>query len=53
MELSSFLFGLYKLLKYLVYPFTWLCLLLGILTLLAYLPASPQRLAHEWKPRKE
>ncbi len=44
MEMSSFLFGLYKLLKYLVYPFTWLCLLLGILTLLAYLPASPQRL---------
>ncbi len=43
MDLSPFLFGLYKLVKYLVYPYTWLCLLLGALTLLAFLPHSPQR----------
>lgn len=44
MDLSPFLFGLYKLVKYLIYPYTWLCLLLGALTLLAFLPASPLRL---------
>ncbi len=43
MDLSPFLFGLYKLVKYLVYPYTWLCLLLGALTLLTFLPLSPQR----------
>ncbi len=44
MDLSPFLFGLYKLVKHLIYPYTWLCLLLGALTLLAFLPPSPQRL---------
>ena len=44
MELSPFLFGLYKLLKFLIYPFTWLCLLVGALTLMVFLPVSPQRL---------
>lgn len=43
MDLSPFLFGLYKLVKYLVYPYTWVCLLLGALTLLAFLPVSPRR----------
>ena len=33
MELSAFWFGLYKLLKYFVYPYTWLLLLIGILVL--------------------
>ncbi len=44
MDLSPFLFGLYKLVKYLVYPYTWLCLFLGVLTLLIFLPISPWRL---------
>lgn len=44
MELSPLLFGLYKLVKYLVYPYTWLCLLLGALTFLAFLSPSPSRL---------
>lgn len=44
MEPSPFLFGLYKLLKYLVYPFTWLCLLLAILTVLAFFRVSSRRL---------
>ena len=43
MELSPFLFGLYKLAKVLIYPYTWLCLLIGALTLLVLLPRSPRR----------
>lgn len=38
MELSPFWFGLYKLLKYLVYPYTWLLLLLGFLVVLVFWP---------------
>jgi uncharacterized SAM-binding protein YcdF (DUF218 family) len=44
MELSSFLYGLYKLAKYGVYPLSWLFLLLGLLTVLVALPISPRRL---------
>lgn len=44
MELSPFLFGLYKFAKYVVYPFTWLFVLLALLTGLAVFPASPRRL---------
>lgn len=44
MELSPFLFGLYKLAKYAIYPFTWLTLAVGAVTVLAFLPASPRRL---------
>jgi uncharacterized SAM-binding protein YcdF (DUF218 family) len=35
MELSPFLYGLYKLSKYALYPLTWLILLLGLLVWLA------------------
>ncbi len=44
MELTPFLFGVYKLVKFAVYPFTWLFVLLGFLTILAVAPASPRRL---------
>ena len=44
MELSAFWFGLYKLLKYFVYPYTWLLLLLGILVLLVFWPQPARRL---------
>lgn len=44
MELSPFLFGLYKLVKLAVYPYTWLCLVTGALVALAFLPSSPARL---------
>jgi uncharacterized SAM-binding protein YcdF (DUF218 family) len=43
MELSPFWFGLYKLVKYVVYPYTWLCLAAGALAALTFLPASPRR----------
>jgi uncharacterized SAM-binding protein YcdF (DUF218 family) len=44
MESSSFWFGLYKLIKYAVYPYTWLVLLLGLLCLLLLRRASAWRL---------
>lgn len=44
MELSPFLFGLYKLIKFMIYPFTWLCLLLGALTLMLYLSSASRSL---------
>ena len=44
MELSPFWFGLYKLVKYLVYPYTWLVLLLGLLVLLVFWPQPAKRL---------
>ncbi len=44
MEMSPFLYGLYKLAKFLVYPYTWLFLWLGVLTLLVFSPTSPRRL---------
>ena len=41
MELTPFLFGLYKLLKYAVYPLTWVWVLLGCATVMVMLaPAS-------------
>ena len=44
MELSPFLFGLYKLAKFLVYPYTWLLLLLGLLVLMVLWPQPARRL---------
>ena len=44
MDMSPFLFGLYKLVKFAVYPFTWLFVLLGVLTVLVVSPVSPRRL---------
>ncbi len=43
MELSPFWFGLYKLVKYAVYPYSWLCALAGALVALTVLPTSPVR----------
>lgn len=43
MELSPFWFGLYKLVKYAVYPYTWLCALAVALVALTVLPTSPAR----------
>ena len=44
MELTPFFFGLYKFVKYGLYPLTWVVLLLGAATVLALLPFSPKRL---------
>ena len=44
MDMSPFFFGLYKLAKFAVYPFTWLCALLGLMMLLLVFPVSPWRL---------
>lgn len=44
MELTPFFFGLYKFVKYGLYPLTWVVLLLGVATVLALLPFSPRRL---------
>ncbi len=44
MELSPFLYGLYKLVKYGLYPLTWILLILGIVILLTSLQPSPRRL---------
>jgi uncharacterized SAM-binding protein YcdF (DUF218 family) len=44
MELTPFFFGLYKFVKYGLYPLTWVVLLLGIATVLALFPFSPKRL---------
>lgn len=43
MELSPFLFGLYKLIKFLIYPYTWLCLVLAALTLILFLSSATRR----------
>src|SRR2546427_3751505 len=43
MEPSPFLFGLYKLVKFAVYPFTWVVVLLALVAILAALPGSPRR----------
>lgn len=43
MELSPFWFGLYKLVKFAVYPYTWICALTGALVALTVLPPSPAR----------
>ncbi len=44
MELTPFFFGLYKFVKYGLYPLTWVVLLLGAATVLALFPFSPTRL---------
>jgi uncharacterized SAM-binding protein YcdF (DUF218 family) len=44
MEMSPFFFGVYKLIKYLLYPLTWVCLLLIALFLIARAPIEPRRL---------
>ena len=44
MELTPFFFGLYKFVKYGLYPLTWVVLLLGVATVLALFPFSPKRL---------
>jgi uncharacterized SAM-binding protein YcdF (DUF218 family) len=43
MELSPFWFGLYKLVKFAVYPYTWLVVLAGVVTVLVFLPSSAAR----------
>jgi len=43
MELSPFLFGLYKLVKFAVYPYTWLCLITAALAVLVFLPSFQAR----------
>ena len=40
MELSPFWFGLYKLVKFAVYPYSWLCLATAALAVLTFLPSS-------------
>jgi len=44
MELTPFFFGLYKFVKYGLYPLTWVVLLLGLAMVLALFPFSPRRL---------
>ena len=44
MELTPFFFGLYKFVKYGLYPLTWVGLLLGLATILVLFPFSPTRL---------
>lgn len=43
MEPTPFFFGLYKLVKYGVYPLTWIVGLSGLILLFAWLPFSPAR----------
>jgi uncharacterized SAM-binding protein YcdF (DUF218 family) len=44
MELTPFFFGLYKFVKYGLYPLTWMVVLLSVATVLALFPFSPTRL---------
>ena len=44
MEMTPFFFGLYKFVKYGVYPFTWIVGLFAVVLILAWLPSSPRRL---------
>jgi uncharacterized SAM-binding protein YcdF (DUF218 family) len=44
MEMTPFWFGLYKLAKYVIYPYTWLIALIGTLTLLLFFPQASKRL---------
>lgn len=44
MDLTPFAFGAYKVIKYAVYPLSWVILLLGLLTVLTLFPHSPRRL---------
>jgi uncharacterized SAM-binding protein YcdF (DUF218 family) len=43
MEMTPLFFGLYKFVKYGVYPLTWIVILLAAALLLAWLPPSPRR----------
>jgi uncharacterized SAM-binding protein YcdF (DUF218 family) len=44
MDMTPFFFGLYKFVKYGVYPLTWIVILLATTVLLAWLPPSPRLL---------
>ena len=44
MELTPFFFGLYKFVKYGLYPLTWVVLLFSAATVLAFFPFSLKRL---------
>lgn len=44
MELTPFLFGLYKLVKCAIYPLNWVLLLMALTTLWLLLPMNPRRL---------
>jgi uncharacterized SAM-binding protein YcdF (DUF218 family) len=46
MELTPFLFGIYKLVKCAVYPLSWVVMLLGVTAALSLLPPHPTR--HRW-----
>lgn len=46
MELTPFFFGLYKLVKYGVYPLTWAIGLAGLTLILTWLPPTPTRRRH-------
>lgn len=46
MELTPFFFGLYKFVKYGVFPLTWIVGLSGLTLILAWLPATPARQRH-------
>jgi len=43
-ELTPFLFGIYKLVKYALYPLSWVLLLMSLTTVLLLLPMTPRRL---------
>jgi len=47
MELTPFLFGAYKLVKYVVYPLTWVVILTGVTTILSLLP--PHHTRRRWR----
>ena len=44
MEMTPFLFGLYKFVKYGLYPLTWVVILMSLSTFLLLLPSRPHRL---------
>jgi uncharacterized SAM-binding protein YcdF (DUF218 family) len=44
MELTPFLFALYKLVKYALYPLNWVLMVMTLTTLWLLLPSTPQRL---------
>ncbi len=44
MEMSPFVFGIYKLAKLALYPLSWLILLIGVIAVLAFSAPSPRRL---------
>ena len=44
MELTPFLYGVYKLVKYALYPLTWVLLIMTLTCLWLWLPLTPERL---------